>query len=369
MTWNWQQSDWPNFTYSGEAMTAIEAAFLKNAGVIVGAFAHVPSLERSTLTVELIAQETLDSSAIEGEVLDRESVQSSLARHLGLVAPLRRAGAKEAGAAELMADVYRAFDAPLDHERLYAWHAMLMNGRRDLKSIGRYRDHADAMQIVSGLIGRETVHFEAPPSSRVQEEMVAFLTWFGSSGPKGSTPVGAVTRAAIAHLWFESIHPFEDGNGRIGRAIAELALAQATNAPSLTVLSEAIRRDRRAYYAKLHEASLTNCIDVWINWFGETVLLAQQNTRRRVVFVIAKARMLNELKANINTRQERGLLRLFEAGPDGFEGGLSASNYQKITGASPATATRDLASLGELGALRKTGDNRNARYWLEWETS
>jgi Fic family protein len=367
MTWNWQQPDWPDFTFSREAMISVEADFLKNAGVIVGALAHVPTLERSNLTVELIVQETLESSAIEGEILDRESVQSSLARHLGLTVPLRRVAAKEAGAAELMADVYRGFDAPLDHKRLFAWHAMLMNGRRDLQSIGRYRDHADAMQIVSGPIGRETVHFEAPPSSRVYEEMVIFLAWFEASGPRGSAPVAAVTRAAIAHLWFESIHPFEDGNGRIGRAIAELALAQATNAPSLTVLSEAIRRDRRAYYAQLHAASLTNHIDIWTKWFGETVLAAQQNTRQRVVFVISKARMLSELKSSINPRQERGLLRLFEVGPDGFEGGLSASNYRKITGASPATTTRDLAGLVELGAVRRTGENRNARYWLDWE--
>lgn len=348
-------------------MAAIEASFLKNAGVIVGTLEHVSLTERTRLTLELIAQETLDSSAIEGEVLDRESVQSSLARHLGLTVPLRRANAKEEGAAELMADVYRSYDAALDHERLFAWHAMLMNGRRDLTSIGRYRDHADAMQIVSGAIGRETVHFEAPPSAQVFGEMDMFLKWFGETAPTGSNPLNAVTRAAIAHLWFESIHPFEDGNGRIGRAIAELALAQATNAPSLTVLSEAIKVNRRAYYAKLHEASLSNSIDPWLQWFGDAVLAAQHNTRRRVVFVIAKARMLNDLKERINDRQERALVRLFEASPDGFEGGLSASNYQKITGASPATATRDLVGLVELGVLKRTGENRNARYWLEWE--
>ncbi|MCE2890664.1 MAG: Fic family protein, partial [Hyphomonadaceae bacterium] len=193
------------------------------------------------------------------------------------------------------------------------------------------------------------------------------LDWFKSSSPTGSAPQPTVTRAAIAHLWFESIHPFEDGNGRIGRAIAELALAQATSAPSLTVLSEAIKLHRRAYYAKLHEASLSNKIDPWIDWFGETVLAAQQNTRRRVLFVIAKTRMLSELQSRINARQERALLRLFEAGPSGFEGGMSASNYQKITGASPATATRDLVNLVDLGAIIRTGENRNARYWLNWE--
>ncbi|WP_085338867.1 Fic family protein [Aquidulcibacter paucihalophilus] len=367
MTWNWQQSDWPHFTFSSEAYTTLEANFLKNAGVIVGAMAHVPKLERLTLTVDLITQETLDSSAIEGEVLDRESVQSSLARQLGLQAPLRRSGPKETGAVELMADVYRGFDAPLDQDRLYAWHGMLMNGRRDLSSIGRYRNHSDAMQIVSGPIGRETIHFEAPPSDRVPDEMNAFLDWFKSSSPTGSVPLPAVIRAAVAHLWFESIHPFEDGNGRIGRAIAELALAQATSAPSLTVLSEAIKLHRRAYYAKLHEASLSNKIDPWIEWFGETVLAAQQNTRRRVLFVIAKTRMLTELQELINARQERALLRLFEVGPNGFAGGLSASNYQKITGASPATATRDLVNLVDLGAIIRTGENRNARYWLNWE--
>jgi Fic family protein len=366
MTWNWQLADWPHFTYSREAMTAIEAGFLKNAGVIVGALEHVPAPERTKLTLNLIAQETLDNSAIEGEILDRESVQSSLARHLGLTSPLRKAGPKEAGAAELMADVYNAYAAPLDDERLYAWHAMLMNGRRDLKSIGRYRDHKDAMQIVSGPIGKETLHFEAPPSAHMHHEMDTFLAWFSASSPSGSAPVAAVTRAAVAHLWFESIHPFEDGNGRIGRAIAELALAQATNAPSLTVLSETLKFERRAYYAALHAASLTNQIDAWLKWFGDIVLMAQQRTRQRVVFVIAKNRILSDLKATINGRQERGLLRLFEAGPDGYDGGLSASNYQRITRASPATTTRDLMQLVELGVLRRTGDNRSTRYWLVW---
>jgi Fic family protein len=367
MTWNWQLSDWPRFSFRPEAMVPIEAAFLKNAGVIVGALDHVGPDERQSLTLQLAAQEILESSAIEGEVLDRDSVQSSLARHLGLAVPTRRTGPKEAGAAELMADVYRNFGAGLDEMRLSGWHAMLMNGRRDLKSIGRYRDHADAMQIVSGPIGRETVHFEAPPSAQVQKEMAAFLIWFDASGPAGTSPVPAVTRAGIAHLWFESIHPFEDGNGRLGRAISELALAQASDAPSLTVLSEAINRDRRNYYEALRAASLTNQIEPWLTWFGGSVLEAQRRTRRRVSFVIAKTRMFARLEGQINARQERVLLRLFEAGPDGFAGGLSASNYKAITKASAATTTRDLAELVALGALTRTGERRSTRYWLEWE--
>lgn len=367
MTWNWQLPDWPNFAFEPTAMLAVETAFLKNAGVIVGTLDHVANDERQSLILQLAAQEVLDSSAIEGEILDRDSVQSSLARHLGLAVPNRRVGPKEAGAAELMSDVYRNFTVGLDHQRLVGWHGMLMNGRRDLASIGRYRDHADAMQIVSGPIGRETVHFEAPPSAQVYGEMVGFLDWFAASGPAGSRPVPAVTRAAIAHLWFESIHPFEDGNGRIGRAIAELALTQSNDAPSLTVLSEAIKVDRRGYYEALRAASLTNQIDAWLAWFGGAVLEAQRRTRRRVSFVIAKSRMFARLGSALNPRQERALLRLFEAGPDGFGGGMSASNYQTITKASAATATRDLVELVELGAVTRTGDRRTTRYWLAWE--
>lgn len=364
MLWNWQLSDWPDFRFDATSIRAAEDRFLKGSGVVIGALHHFDANERHGLTIELISQEVVESSAIENEILDRASVQSSLARHLGFAADQRRANAAEAGAAELMADVYRNHAAPLDDRTLFAWHAMLMNGRRDITDVGRYRTHEDAMQIVSGAIHAPRVHFEAPPSKTIPMEMSRFIAWFNKSAPSSPKPLPAITRAAIAHLWFESIHPFEDGNGRIGRAIAEKALAQSLSAPTLTALAETIHRHRKAYYAALHTGSQSNDVDPWLAWFADIVIEAQARTITRIRFLIEKTRMLNRLRSEINERQEKALIRIFREGPDGFDGGLSAGNYRTITGASLATATRDLADLVEKGALIRTGERRYARYRL-----
>ncbi len=364
MRWNWQLPDWPEFRFDADGLRAAEAQFLKGSGVVIGSLHHLDADERDGLTIELISQEVVDSSAIEGEILDRASVQSSLAKHLGFAADQRRASAAEAGAAELMADVYRHHAAPLDDRTLFAWHAMLMNGRRDIADVGRYRTHDDAMQIISGALHAPRVHFEAPPSPTVPLEMARFIAWFDASAPSSLNPLPAITRAAIAHLWFESIHPFEDGNGRIGRAIAEKALAQSLAAPTLTALAETIHRHRKAYYAALQIASQSNDIDAWLSWFADIVIEAQERTITRIRFLIDKTRLLDRLRGATNDRQERALLRMFREGPDGFEGGLSAGNYRTITGASLATATRDLADLVQKGALTRVGERRYARYRL-----
>jgi Fic family protein len=364
MRWNWQLSDWPEFTYSPARLQGAEARFLKGSGVVVGAMHHIDDGARRGLAIELISQEVVDSSAIEGEVLDRASVQSSIARHLGLAVDRRRIPAAEAGAAELMADLYRNHATPLSDQLLFGWHAMLMNGRRDLGVIGGYRTHADAMQIVSGALHAPRVHFEAPPSAAIAGEMRRFIRWFNASAPNQSKARPAITRAGIAHLWFESIHPFEDGNGRIGRAIAEKALAQSLEGPTLTALAETIHRRRKDYYAELHRASRSNEIDRWLSWFAGIVLEAQERTLTRVRFLIAKTQLLDRLVGQINARQEKALLRMFAEGPDGFQGGLSAGKYQTITNATTATATRDLAALVALGALVREGERRHARYRL-----
>lgn len=364
MLWNWQLSDWPDFRFDSTRIRAGEEKFLKGSGVVIGALHHLGADERHDLTIELISQEVVESSAIENEILDRASVQSSLARHLGFAADQRRANAAEAGAAELMADVYRNHAAPLDDQTLFAWHAMLMNGRRDITDVGCYRTHEDAMQIVSGALHAPRVHFEAPPSKVIPMEMSRFIAWFNNSAPSSPKPLPAIARAAISHLWFESIHPFEDGNGRIGRAIAEKALAQSLSGPTLTALAETIHRHRKAYYAALHTSSQSNDIDPWLAWFADIVIEAQARTISRISFLIDKTRMLDRLRGAINERQEKALLRMFREGPDGFDGGLSAGNYRTITGASLASATRDLADLVEKGALIRSGERRYARYRL-----
>lgn len=364
MRWNWQQPDWPNFVYDAQRIRSREDRFLKGAGVLVGVLSHLNAGDRQNLSVELMAQEAVESSAIEGEILDRASVQSSVAKHLGIKADHRRANAAEAGAAELMANLFHSYREPVSDVMLFHWHSLLMNGRRDLADIGRYRTHADPMQIVSGALHAPKVHFEAPASEAVPVEMNAFFAWFNDSRPDGPSPVSALARAGVAHLWFESIHPFEDGNGRLGRAIAEKALAQGLDAPAITALAETIQRHRKDYYTQLQRASLSNHIDEWLDWFSDVALEAQQRTLDQVHFLLAKAKLLDRLRGRINSRQEKALLRMFGEGPDGFKGGLSAANYRTITGTAPATATRDLADLVGLEALRRHGELKHTRYYL-----
>jgi len=364
MTWNWQQSDWPRFSWNADRLKKAEAAFLLEGGVLSGVVRHLGKEDREQLEVDALSTEALTTSEIEDEILDRASVQSSVRRALGLKAPDRRAGPHEQGVAEMMVDVYRSFGTPLTSDLLCAWHGKLMKGRPDLRAPGRYRTGGDPMQIVSGPIHDPNVHFEAPPARRVPAQMKAFLDWFNRTAPDGERPLAPTTRAGIAHLYFESIHPFEDGNGRIGRAISELALAHGTDRPTLIALATTILAHRRAYYDALEAANRDNEITDWLVWFTEVALEAQRRTTARVEFLIDKTRLLDRLRGRLNQRQEKGLLRVLRAGPEGFEGGLSAGNYAKITGASSATATRDLADMVEKGALQRTGERRHARYLL-----
>jgi Fic family protein len=259
--------------------------------------------------------------------------------------------------------VLRTALQPLSEKDLTRWHRLLMQGRGDLQTVGAYRTHEDPMQIVSGPIGREKVHFEAPPSERVPREMAQFVEWFNASQRER----GPLARAALAHLRFECIHPFEDGNGRIGRALSEKALAQGLGRAGLTMLATEIEARQSEYYAQLEKASRSCEATEWTLWFADVVLSAQRRTERWIEFLIAKTKTLNALAGQINRRQEQALLRMFREGPSGFAGGLSSGNYQRITGASPATAGRDLAELAELGALVRTGSGKGTRYWLPTE--
>jgi Fic family protein len=365
MTWNWQQPDWPDFTYDSEVLQPLERQFLLQSGEFIGARRHVGADDQETLRIELIGDEAVKTSAIEGEILDRDSVQSSLRQQFGLGA--ERPGIKpaERGIARMMADLYRTFAAPLTDKTLFDWHAMLLSGDRSAAVVGGYRTHAEPMQIVSGPDHKRTVHFEAPPSARVRHEMKRFIAWFNATAPGAKKALPTLTRAGISHLYFESIHPFEDGNGRIGRALAEKSLAQNLGQPSLIALAYTIERKRNDYYAALARNNETNEITDWLIYFAGTVLEAQNNTIRRVDFYVAKARFYERLRGKLNGRQEKALARMFRAGIDGFKGGLSAENYIAITQASRATATRDLQDLVEKGALTKTGELRHTRYYLK----
>jgi Fic family protein len=267
----------------------------------------------------------------------------------------------------MMIDLYRSFADPLTHETMFRWHGMLAAGRRDLKNIGAYRTHDEPMQVVSGPIGRERVHFEAPPSAVVEIEMARFVTWFNDTKPPGDKALRALTRAGMVHLYFASVHPFEDGNGRIARALAEKALSQALGQPTLIALSQTIQQGRKSYYDMLERSNKDNEITDWLGYFADMVLRAQETTQRMIRFLIEKTKLYDRIKQQLNERQEKALARIFGAGVDGFKGGLSAENYISITRASRATATRDLRDLVDKGALLRTGALKSTRYHLNVE--
>lgn len=364
MRWNWQQPDWPRFRWNSAVLRKAEDVFLVGGGLAEGATRHLAAAERERLTVEAICAEAVATSEIEGEILDRASVQSSLRREFGVKADGGRARLAERGIAAMMGDLVRSFAAPLSHEMLHRWHRALLAGRAEMEDLGRYRTGDAPMQVVSGPVHSLRVHFEAPPASGLDEQMERFVRWFNRTAPDGDAPLPAVTRAGVAHLYFESVHPYEDGNGRIGRAICEKALAQALGRPTLVALAATILLRRKAYYRALEAATRSNEITAWLRWFAGTAIEAQRRSRASVEFLIDKTRLLDRLRGQLNARQEKALLRVLREGPDGFAGGLSTGNYVTITKVSSATARRDLAGLVSKGALTRTGKRRYTRYHL-----
>ena len=361
--WNWQLPEWPSFRFDAQRLAAAEEQFAQGAGALAAVIRHAEPEAAERVYIERMADEAVTTSTIEGETLARESVQSSVRRALGLSTPDPVATPAERGIAELMVDVCRTFADPLDAGTLLRWHRMVMRGRPEMADVGAWRTHPEPMQVVSGRIDFPTVHFEASPASRVPAEMNRLLDWFDRTAG-GALQVRTLARAGIAHLWFESIHPFSDGNGRIGRALSEKALAQAMERPTLTALSPTILARRKEYYAALAAASRAmDCTD-WLAWFAGIALEAQLRAVAEVDFIVEKARFFARVAGGLNVRQEKGLLRMLEAGSAGFEGGMTAGKYISITRSSPATATRDLSDLVEMGALERNGARRHVRYRL-----
>jgi len=363
--WNWQKDDWPRFTYDNSKIEKLERDYSKQSGFSLGIARHLSNEDQNDLIVELVSNEALKTSEIEGEYLDRESLQSSIRREFGL-GMINHFNAKpaEAGIAEMMKDIFTNYDSPLTKKTLCSWHKMLMSGSKNIE-IGKYRTHREAMQVVSGRYDKPKVHFEAPPSADVPKEMKQFIEWFNKCAPDGKEPLTPLVRAGIAHIYFVSIHPFEDGNGRIGRGIVEKSLSQNMGRPTLIALSSSINDKRRDYYEKLAAQSTGNDITKWLIYFGQTIIDAQNQTINLVDFIITKAKFYDTHNENLNPRQLKVINRILAEGPKGFVGGFSAKNYRAITKSPAATATRDLQDLVSKGIFSKTGQLKSTRYTLD----
>lgn len=367
MKYNWQLLDWPDFKYRLDDLEDKLYAFGQYTGHLQGALkAMQEDLQVETLTNTMVA-EALKTSEIEGEYLSRKDVMSSIKNNLKLGSEIKQVRDKKAkGAAELMIDVRSSFKQKLSQKKLFEWHKILFQYRPKIK-IGNWRTGTEPMQVVSGRIGKEKIHFEAPPSVIVPQEMRTFVSWFNDSAPKGKKEIKqAPVRSAITHLYFESIHPFEDGNGRIGRAIAEKALYQSVGRPVLLSLSETIESQKTAYYKALQEAQTSNEITSWIIYFINVILTSMKRAESLIDFTIQKARFFDCFRDKLNKRQLKVVKRMLEEGPDGFEGGMSAKKYMSIAKTSKPTATRDLQSLAELNVFKVKGAGRSTRYFLNF---
>lgn len=367
MIYNWQQPDWPDFKFDPQIIEDTLFSFAQETGHVSGMLnALSEELQLEAITDTLIA-EAIKTSAIEGEYISRQDVVSSIRNRLGLhtnPAPIK--DKRALGVGELVVDIRNTYKEGLTKEKLFEWHRVLLKQSKGI-NLGAWRKDAAPMQVVSGSIGNEKVHFEAPPSDRVPYEMDRFIQWFNDTAPGNRNGIRkAPVRAAIAHLYFESIHPFADGNGRIGRAIADKALSQTMGRPVLLSLSATIESNKSAYYNALESAQRSNEITGWMIYFVNTVLEAQQQAKQIIDLTLRRTKFFDRFSNELNDRQLKAVKKMLEAGPEGFEGGMTARKYISITKASKATATRDLQELVELGALSSEGGGRSIHYSLNF---
>jgi Fic family protein len=337
-------TEWPNFQWSSERLAELLAAVRHRQGKLIGYMEALGFKLRQEAVLQTLTTDVLKSSEIEGEKLDAGQVRSSIARRLGLeVGALRAPDRDVEGVVEMMLDATRHFDQPLTAERLFAWQASLFpTGRSGMTRIrtGAWRDDsAGPMLVVSGPIGKERVHYEAPQTDRLDGEVATFLTWF-----EGHQSVDAVMKAGLAHLWFVTIHPFADGNGRIARAIADMALARSENSPQrFYSMSAQIRQERNDYYDILERTQKgTMDVTAWMLWFLGCLGRAIDGAQVALDSILVKARFWDRIQdVALNDRQRRVFNRLL----DGFEGKLTSSKYAALAKCSQDTAHRDILAL------------------------
>lgn len=359
-----QLPDWPQFSWDIDVLAKLLAAVRLRQGQLIGRMQTLGFAQQEEAVLTTLTEEVLKSSEIEGEKLDKQAVRSSLARRLGMDAgALPSADRNVEGVVEMMLDATQKFEAELTAERLFGWHASLFpTGRSNLKKIavGAWRDaSAGPMQVVSGDYGRERVHYEAPTAEKLDAEMATFLEWYNTE-----EKIDPVIKSAIAHLWFVTIHPFEDGNGRIARAIADMSLARSEGIPQrFYSMSAQIRSERKTYYEMLESTQKGDLnITPWLEWFLGCLDRAFTGTETILAAVLEKADFWKRHgTARINVRQRDMLNRLL----DGFEGKLTSSKWAKIEKCSPDTALRDIQDLVDQGILAKDeGGGRSTSYSL-----
>ena len=372
--WIWQQADWPNLVWDNTALASLLREVTQLQGRLLGQAGAINEAHGAKANIDALLQNIVQSSAIEGEVLNVESVRSSLAKRLGVKeAGLTAETAKTAGLAELLLDATQNYAEPLTLTRLYRWHAHLF-AEHDERAfqlepikVGQLRGD-EPMQVVSGPVHKRTVHFEAPPRDGLDQQVNVFLTWLAESANDAS--LDPILRAAKAHFWFVTLHPFDDGNGRLARAISDYALAQAEHQSiRFYAMAASIMEKRKSYYDVL-EMTQKGGLDItaWMVWFLDTLKHSINAAQARIDMVLQKTRFWQtHAQAGLNESQIKVLNRVLDAGEDGFEGKLNASKYKSIAGVSKATATRHLQELLDKQCIRKCeGGGRSTHYDIQW---
>lgn len=364
MLYNWQNPQWPQFQFDVQNLVFNELEFASLLGEMSGIVSTMDSQEQQNALIKLMISEAVTTSSIEGEVISRQDVMSSIRNNLGLnqsFEPIKDKKAKRI--ATLMTKVREDFSLKLTEEFLKSWHRILFEGTY-LENIGEYRNSLEPMQVVSGTYGKEIIHYEAPPSELIENEMNRFVEWYNNFNTNNEIKL-IVIKSAIAHLYFESLHPFEDGNGRIGRALVEKCISELVGKPVLLSISSVIEKNKKLYYDALKEAQKSLLIDNWLNYFISLIVDAQKMSIQIIHFTLKKTKFFDKYKEQLNERQTKVLNKMFDFGIEEFQGGMSAKKYMSISQTSKATATRDLQFLAELGILSLTGGGRNARYVME----
>jgi len=374
--YNWQHPNWPKFTYQSDGLNKIIDEYTKISSHLQGQVSQLDQDNKSEAYIFLMVEEAINTSEIEGENLNREEVRSSVARYLDLdLSQPKGIFHKETGIASLLIDVRKNFTSELSKEMICNWHKLLLTGQDSYYAkrkieIGQYR--TGPVDIISGSGDYEEVIFEGPPGDIVESEMNAFVEWYNSTSNVNdkSDYVSGPVRSAIAHMWFTSIHPFGDGNGRIARAISEHALFQDFDLPPLFSISTPINENRNDYYKMLAESSrihpsvdLTN----WVKWFAEITKNAQIDAKSKIDFILKKSIFWDHHKdTQLNKRQHKITSKFFEFGTSGLiEKGINSERYQSMTSCSSATATRDLKGLVEKGILVPSqSGGRSLRYFI-----
>jgi len=365
--WIWQHNDWPNFYWQEDHIQPLLRQVRYQQGILTGKTGTISDTDNLKNALDTLLQNIISSSAIEGERLNVQSLRSSLAKRIGInLKQTWPTSERSEGLAQMMMDAISNLNAPLSTERLFLWHRWLFpDVEKSLYAIqpGQLRGD-EPMQVVSGRIDKPTVHFEAPPRDMLEQELNKFVVWFNQS--RENKALDPLLRAAITHFWFVTLHPFDDGNGRITRALTDLVLAQDDQQSiRLYAMSASILTKRKAYYQVL-ESSQRNSMNItaWLSWFLHTLEDSVQTAINKIDRTLNKTRFWQQFQPiGMTAEQIKVLNRLLEGGEQGFENGISASQYQKIAKVSKATATRHLVDLVAKGCLIKLeGGGRNTRY-------